>query len=243
MKRNCLATLGLFVAAGLGAPSQAQELDLGELLAGPVQIENQGVRDEADSFEDKSGYGYASTDGKVVIDADTSAVFCPLASTVIVHPDDVASALDGLSATDNGDGTWNVPDVDGNSVRATVQTAHYINIDIAVPACAIPTTHASIKANQITAVPLSWGICKRVRRCYQCGIQGTCPGPPGTCLSGFYTWSQLKNHLLCRYTGRWQDRCLEFLHPVCRLNRHKCQGCTGGVVQSWNYNRWVCAVF
>ncbi len=227
----------LVLAALAAAPSlPAGELDIEAVLQQDATI-TASLRDEATSFEDTSGYGYTIVEGQAAIDADTTAVFCPAAGTVIVHVDDVDSAIESLAATDNGNGTWNIPDPDtGANVTAKVQIASVVNVDIPFPLCAIPVVSAKqVKAAAITPVPLNWGACKRIRRCYQCGVQGACPG--GGCISGFYTWSQLKNHLLCKYTGNWRDKCLEFLHPFCRLKRWKCQVCTGGIVQSRNYNR------
>jgi hypothetical protein len=199
-----------------------------------------GPRAEADSLEEDLGFGYRARDGAASLALNHSAVFCPDPALLVVDRSDEREVQNALQATDLGNGTWAVPDPEtGETVVARVQYAG--STYGAANEVSAGSTLPRISPSEIVVLPLHWNRCWRIRRGHLCGVQGNC-GPAG-CLPGGYSWAQLNNFLVCRWTGNFFDRCLESLRPVCRLNRHRCRDCTGGVVASFFNFRWVCAVF
>jgi len=230
MKNTFRLTIALMAVAALGgAVASAQELP---------------PREEAEQIEEDLGFGYVARDGAVALSTDTSAVFCPVPGVLVVDRSDEAEVLRLLNARDLGDGKWEVPDPDTRTpVVASVQYAAYSyddgdaeaeasSADTAVRLPPVPKADVSIAPNP-------WG-CHRILRGYICGTLGSCGN--GQCRSG-HRITQVRRFLTCRFTGNRQDRCLQFLAPVCRLTRYTCRDCTGPIIGSWPLRRWVCAVF
>lgn len=198
----------------------------------------------AESLEEDLGYGYNTQDGRLALGLNSSAVFCPLAETIAVDPNDQQEVRTQLNATDQGDGTWAIPHPDtGETVIAKVQYASYAfatgtSSDVARDSIGSPLP--VIDASRVHILPQVWSSCWRLRRRFACGNIGNCGN--GSCYNGFRT-VQVRNFLYCRYTGYWGDICLERLYPVCQLRQYNCLDCTGAIIRTWPSNRWVCALF
>jgi hypothetical protein len=213
------------------------------LIAAGASAQELPPREEAEEIEEDLGFGYAARDGAVALAADTSAVFCPVPGVLVVDRADEAEVLRMLNGRDLGDGKWEVPDPDTRApVTASVQYAAYSypdgEVSDAPPDSAVTAAPQIAKADVVVA-PHPWA-CHRILRGYICGTPGNCGN--GQCRSG-HRVTQVRRFLTCRFTGNRQDRCLQFLAPVCRLTRYTCRDCTGPIVGSWPLRRWVCAVF
>lgn len=197
---------------------------------------------EADALEEDLGYGYNTRDGSAALELQNSATFCADAATVVVDPTDADAVREILGASDLGNGTWEVPAPDnGDVIVAKVQNATaFYSADVdETGSGALAASLPVISSASISIVRPIWQRCWRVRRYHQCGTLGACPGG---CFFGFH-FTLIRNHLDCRFTGNPADHCLEFLYPVCRLNKNLCRDCSGPIVASWPWNKWVCAVF
>jgi hypothetical protein len=227
MRNTCRVTLALLAAALCGAVASAQELP---------------PREEAEQIEEDLGFGYAARDGALALAADTSAVFCPLPAVLVVDRGDEAEALRLLNGRDLGDGRWEVPDSEsGGAVVASVQYATYSYEDGDAPDAPADGTVQlpRVPKADVTIAPHPWP-CRRILRGYICGTPGNCGN--GQCFAG-QRITQVRRFLNCRFTGNRQDRCLQFLAPVCRLTRYTCRDCTGPILGTFPLRRWVCAVF
>ena len=196
-------------------------------------------QDEATAVQGDLGFGYAISSGGASLGIDTSAVFIPDTATLVVDPGDTAAVQSQLSATDNGNGTWTLPDPEtGVAVTAKVQyaTSTYASDATAHP---VSSTLPVVSSAAVSIAPVLWNRVWRLRRGYACGVQAFCPGG---CFFG-YGYVALKKFLVCSYTGRPVDLCLDSLQAVCKLNRYTCRDCTGPILGSWLNYRYVCATF
>jgi hypothetical protein len=225
-------SVAVMAAALVSAAAMAQELP---------------PREEAEEIEEDLGFGYSARDGALAVAVDTSAVFCPVPGVLVVDRTDEADVVRILGAKDLGEGRWEVPNPDtGAPVVANVQYAAYSYAEANDTPTPAPTDATSVEVRlpviaraDVTIAPHPWP-CRRILRGYICGTPGNCGN--GACQSG-HRITQARRFLTCRFTGNRQDRCLQFLAPVCRLTRYTCRDCTGPIVGTWPLRRWVCAVF
>jgi hypothetical protein len=209
--------------------------------AAAAQDENLTPREEGAALEDNLLYGHSVTDGSLLLAAENLATFCPDPAILVVHPDHVDVAREQLKAELVDDETWAVPDPEtGEVVTAKVQYATGVYDDGTATAASLETEKLPVLSSRaVSIVPILWPRCWTLRWNHICGTLGSC-GPAG-CQPGGFTWTTLRNHLVCRRQPG--SLCLQFLAPVCRLNRFFCSDCTGPITGIWIFNRWVCAVF
>lgn len=209
--------------------------------AAAAQDEDLTPREEGAALEENLLYGHSVIDGSLALAIDNIATFCPFPGVLVVHPDHADLAREQLKAEAVDDETWAVPDPEtGDVVTAKVQYASAVYDDGTATAARLQEeTLTVLSSRAISIVPILWPRCWTIRLNHTCGTLGSC-GPAG-CQPGGFTWSTWRNHLVCR----WQpgSLCLQFLAPVCRLDRYFCSDCTGPITNTWIFNRWVCAVF
>ncbi len=227
--KNALRLLLGFCLASLTLPALAQTPSPDQ----PTPVET------ASAVQGDLGFGYAIGTGSPALAVDTSAVFIPGTATLVVDPGDTAAVQSQLNATDNDNGTWTLPDPETSTyVTARVQyaaSAYADDVTVKPVGSSLPV----VSKAAISIVPGLWFQGYRIRRGYACGQQGSCPGG---CNNG-YAYTSLKKFLLCAYTGRPWDYCLDSLQPVCLLRQYKCLDCTGGVINQWLNYQYVCATF
>jgi hypothetical protein len=216
-------------------------LPLFAATAAAQQSDDPTPREEGASLEENLRYGYSTNDGRLSLEANNLATFCPDAAVLAVHPDHTDKVLEQLNARDVGNGTWEVPDPEtGKVVTAKVQYASSVYDDGSATAESLKEEKLPIVSTRAVAVvPILYPRCWALRFHHECGNFGNCGN--GACLPGGFRFVQVRNFLVCR-PQLWSI-CLEFLSPVCRLNRYFCRDCTGPIVAFWPSYRWVCAVF
>jgi hypothetical protein len=216
-------------------------LALALLSTGAATAQDEGLtpRQEGANLEENLRYGLNAADGTLALAVDHAGVFCPFPGVLVVNPAHQATVLKELKATDAGDGSWVVPDPEtGEEVNAKVQFAAAVYDDGSASATSLQAQGLPvISASAVSIVPIFWPRCWAIRLNHICGTFSNCG--PGGCQNGF-RFLTLRNHWVCR----WQPGfiCLEFLAPVCRLNQYFCRDCSGPIIGSWIFSRWVCAL-
>lgn len=234
----------LLVLGGLCAPAALVAQEAVKAVADSKQLAAVAAVSELDEEEPSEdlGYGFALADGQVAIAADTAFVLSPAAGTLVLRWEEMDRAKETLKADATSETEWTVvtPDEERVTVQLLFAAYEYNAAEMKAPSegSALPV----ITADRVARLPLS-ALAFRFRWRHACGTLSTCPNGPFPCSGWVNYGGTITQHLVCRYTGKFWDLCVERLKPVCALNYWRCYGCTGGILFQVPYNKWVCATF
>jgi hypothetical protein len=229
----------LLVLGGLLAPAALVAQEAVKAVADSKQLAALAAIGEEEQPSEDLGYGFALADGQVAIAADTAFVLSPAAGTLVLRWEEMERAKETLKAEATSETEWTVvtPDEERVTVQLLFAAYEYDAAEIKAPSegSALPV----ITADRVARLPLS-ALAFRFRWRHACGTPANCGDGP---CYGWVNYSTTTHHLVCRYTGKFWDLCLERLKPVCALNYWRCYGCYGGILFQVPINKWVCATY